>query len=432
MAYDNNGNWVEDEPVGPFKPSQQQWDEASNTLNKYISGSNPGASINWEKARAEFEKNAASGGNFGDWVNKTMDARNSWLNSSAPNINPNSGIAGNQQGRYDYEALRSAWLAPGFNTTVQGGQQALADFIKNNPQFATGVTVRNDAIFDPSGKFIADLIGDVGGKNSRIFLRGSANNTTKTPPKTTTPPGTTFVDSGHGPKDGLPGLGGPTSPPPPSNLPPSTGGPGGPGSSVAPVQDPRLTELYNTLLERSKQGLAVDRNNPVIRQQSDAYAAQQERARRNYLSDLAESAGPNANLRGEQRMAAERAGQATSAFEAELMGREITAKRDEIQNALTQMQGLLTTEQEAALRKELALMDDAVKRLQISTQNSQFYADLAFRGKQLTQQQKEFAETMKYKYAELSQQQKQFMEEMGYKWNGRMWEQNPANPANRV
>lgn len=215
----------------------------------------------------------------------------------------------------------------------------------------------------------------------------------------------------------------PGTPPPPGTTPPGTTPPGT-GTGTGP-QDPKIQALYDTLLARSKQGLAVDRNDPAVRGQADAFSANQTRTQRDYISDLAEKAGPNANIRGEERMAAERSGQASGAFEADLMAREITAKRDEIATALSSMQGLLTFEQQQALTKELALMDDAIKRLTLKQQESQF-------GRGLDQQKKEFAETMKFRYADLSQQQKQFMLDLGYKWNGRAWEQNPANPANRL
>jgi hypothetical protein len=127
-------------------------------------------------------------------------------------------------------------------------------------------------------------------------------------------------------------------------------------------------ELYRLLLDRARQGTAIDRSNPNVRAQADAFSAQQERAQRNYLADLAESSGPLANLRGEQRMAAERAGQASGAFEAQLMGREIEARRQEIQAALTELRGMLTADQQMALQRELASLNDATARLGIQTQ----------------------------------------------------------------
>lgn len=159
---------------------------------------------------------------------------------------------------------------------------------------------------------------------------------------------------------------------------PGGGGTGGSGNG-------RWDELYNELMTRSKQGLAVNRNDPALRAQADAYAANEERARRNHLGDIAERSGPYANLRGEQRMGFERMGQRTGAMEAELVGREIAARRQEIAQALQSRQGMLTFEQQQALQRELAAMDNAIRQQQIglqgqsiNNQNSQFLAQLGF------------------------------------------------------
>ena len=162
----------------------------------------------------------------------------------------------------------------------------------------------------------------------------------------------------------------------------------------------RSDNLYNTWLGRSQQATAVDRNDPNIRMQSDAYRANEDRASRNYISDLAESSGPLANLRGEQRMSAERVGQRTGAFEAELVGRELTNKRNEIAQALNAMGATLSADQQAGLQRELAIIDQSIKERGLDLQgrgldiqgravdndleralmgNNQFYADLGLR-----------------------------------------------------
>lgn len=148
----------------------------------------------------------------------------------------------------------------------------------------------------------------------------------------------------------------------------------------------RANDFYAQLLARSQQGLDVDRNNPVIRQQADAYSANAQRARREYLNDQAEAIGPVGNIAGEERLSAERVGQATGAFEAELMGRELQAKRDEIAQALTLMSGRLTTEQTLELQRELGLLDAEIRREGLGVQregmglqNDQFLRELALR-----------------------------------------------------
>ena len=141
----------------------------------------------------------------------------------------------------------------------------------------------------------------------------------------------------------------------------------------------RSNSLWNTLLQRSAQGLNINPNDPIIANQVSAFGAQQERAGRNYLAELAESGGPNANLGGEQRLVSERAGQATGALQAQLVGNELMARRQEIQNALTQMGGMLSDEQRMALQLKLGLIDANLRQQQVTNQNTQFGADLGLR-----------------------------------------------------
>jgi hypothetical protein len=75
------------------------------------------------------------------------------------------------------------------------------------------------------------------------------------------------------------------------------------------------------------------------------------------------------------------------------MSRELTARRAEIQQALSGLQGLLSTDQQLALQRELALLDNAIRQQQIGLQgrgldldwqrallqNEQFLADLGLR-----------------------------------------------------
>ncbi len=139
----------------------------------------------------------------------------------------------------------------------------------------------------------------------------------------------------------------------------------------APLQQQQST-LFDELQRRFQQSETPTANDPIIRQQADTYSANTERSKRNYLADLAESSGPNANLLGETRLANEHAGQANAGFEAELMGREVSARRDEIQQALSQYGSLLTAEQQMALQKELAQMNDQLQRTSLSQQGNQF------------------------------------------------------------
>src|SRR3990167_10448032 len=129
----------------------------------------------------------------------------------------------------------------------------------------------------------------------------------------------------------------------------------------AAQNNPRNTSLWNELWNRASQSTDIDRNDPNIRRQADAYSANEQRSARNYLSDVAERSGSNANLRGEQRMAAERTGQRTGGFEAQLMGRELQAVREQKAQALEGLRGMLSSDEEAQLRRGLAVLDSQLQ-----------------------------------------------------------------------
>jgi hypothetical protein len=52
------------------------------------------------------------------------------------------------------------------------------------------------------------------------------------------------------------------------------------------------------------------------------------------------------------------------------MGREIDARRQEIMQALSELRGMLSTDQTLALNRELAYLNDAAQRYGIATQAS--------------------------------------------------------------
>lgn len=134
-------------------------------------------------------------------------------------------------------------------------------------------------------------------------------------------------------------------------------------------QDARLRQqLIDTLMARSTQSLNVDaKTDPNIRNQADPYAAAQTRAARSTLSSLAEKSSPYSDLSAQTRLANEHAAQNSGGFEAQLIGREIDARRQEIQSALTSMGNLLTEEQRQALTRELAQLSDATQRYGIDS-----------------------------------------------------------------
>lgn len=141
------------------------------------------------------------------------------------------------------------------------------------------------------------------------------------------------------------------------------------------AQQAKADDLYGRYSDRATQGLAIDRNDPTIRAQADAYSANEQRSARSYLADAAEKAGPYANLRGEQRLSAERVGQRTGTFEAELMARELTSRREEIAQALAGMGGMLSGEQARALQNKLGMFDNLIRQQGVNLQGQSLDQD---------------------------------------------------------
>lgn len=169
-------------------------------------------------------------------------------------------------------------------------------------------------------------------------------------------------DSGGGPAGGQP-LG--------------TGGtllnPYGSGLNTPPPSD-SSNNLFNLLMGRAQQSLVVDPNDPVIKAQTDAYAASQQGTERNYLSQLAEKGtmgGPGLNTDAANRSAEETMGQNVGQFQAGLMQTELTARRTDIENALQGASGLLTSEQTLQLQQELGEITTA-QGAYTTDQNNQY------------------------------------------------------------
>lgn len=137
-------------------------------------------------------------------------------------------------------------------------------------------------------------------------------------------------------------------------------GGGNVGGGSYGMNSPQSNQIFDLLMKRANGSLNIDPNDPIIRNQVDAYNAQNTRASRDYLANEAERQGPNANLTGETRMASEKVGQAGGQFQAQLMQRELDARRQEIQSALSGASGFLTQEQQLQLQQEM----DALNRQQ--------------------------------------------------------------------
>lgn len=125
----------------------------------------------------------------------------------------------------------------------------------------------------------------------------------------------------------------------------------------------RRDALYAQLLLRSQQSLSVDPSDPIIRAQVDPYRAEQERARRNLVSDAAETGRPLGPTQA--AMAAERTSQNVGSLQAELMARTLASRREGIAEALDSMTGILTADQQASLQRELAQLDNVIRQQQL-------------------------------------------------------------------
>lgn len=171
-----------------------------------------------------------------------------------------------------------------------------------------------------------------------------------------------------------------------------------PGISGGIVPNPQgvSQDLIDQLMNRAKQSLAIDpTTDPIIHPQVDAAAATQERSRRNYLNDLAESSNPYStgalNTAGTQT--AEAAGQNVSALQSQLVQNELGSRRQEIAGALNSMAGLLTADQQLSLQRQLDSVNAALAQQQLSQSNNQWLGDLAYRYAALGSQNDQFANT---------------------------------------
>lgn len=143
----------------------------------------------------------------------------------------------------------------------------------------------------------------------------------------------------------------------------------------------RADELYELLNDRARQGLNITGSDPIIRNQTEAYSAEQERARRLYLGELAEGGSPYSTgfMGGQQRLTVEEMGSNVSGFQATLLANELTARRAEIQASLEQMGSLLTEQERITLQQQLAQLDAAIQMARLQQQAYEFDASDEFR-----------------------------------------------------
>ncbi len=245
--------------------------------------------------------------------------------------------------------FRDAWMSQGGS---YGGD--IQRFINEKfSPYASQFRVDGDKVYiNPTvddrygsmGQEVIDLVGDYGpgGQNSATWTgigpgSGSAGNDVY-------PNGAPQLAGGNGAY--TPGQSGPTG-----------------------MQDPRSSALFDLLMQRAQQSSTIDRNDPNVRAQSDAFNAQGQQARRDFLAAQAEKAGPYGNQTSEERRSAEELGKTSGAFEAQAIANKENARRQEIESALSGAAGFLTEQQRMALQKEL-------QQMSLAQQESQFGRNL--------------------------------------------------------
>jgi hypothetical protein len=92
---------------------------------------------------------------------------------------------------------------------------------------------------------------------------------------------------------------------------------------------PAQSAMYDQLKQRAQFNYGLGANDPIIKQQTDAFNVQQQRGAQRNQQQAAEQLGPYATgaLRNEQRMTNEQVGSNTANFQSQLMGRELDSRR---------------------------------------------------------------------------------------------------------
>lgn len=140
--------------------------------------------------------------------------------------------------------------------------------------------------------------------------------------------------------------------------------------------------------ESANQNFQVDPNDPIIKNQVDAYDAAQQRSGRDALDALAERQGTHANLGMETRHAAEARGQATGGFQASLIGQELTARRQEAEQSLQLYSQYMTADQQREAQRQIEELRNAEQQYEFDASQGQSQNQF---GSQLAQNARQFA-----------------------------------------
>lgn len=231
-------------------------------------------------------------------------------------------------GGYNKAALKAALLAQGGRASAA----ALAAFIAAHPEFAKGVTIggsKKNKLYGPNGEYLGDMI------------RGTDSNNP-----------TWDWDEGTG----------------------GDAGDGGGGGA-----DPARSAFWNAIMKKALADPTADPKDPMIRNQVEAYRAEQERGARRFQEQQAEAGGAYYNPTNESRMANEKVGQLAGGFQATLLQKKWDSEKAEILE-YAKMYGAYLTEQERnALQEKLAALDRALGWARLQQDAYQWDQDDEFR-----------------------------------------------------
>lgn len=157
--------------------------------------------------------------------------------------------------------------------------------------------------------------------------------------------------------------------------------PGAPAAGGVPPPTPYTSTPDMQQLQRQQLIALIGQNavpaadDPIIKRQSEVFAAGQQRAAKQAQDEAAEAAGAegmgsSGALELRKRAASERAGNAIGAFEADLTNREYVRRKQEIQDYMKMNAATIDADQQRMLQRELAQLDAALRRQGYDVQTS--------------------------------------------------------------
>lgn len=182
----------------------------------------------------------------------------------------------------------------------------------------------------------------------------------------------------------------PTDPPPPPPPPAGTEGPvwtqtpGGAATATPAAVDPLRARLNAALMKAlGTDPYAVSADDPSIRPAIDAYYRTRERALDRERSANAERMNATGGGGGALDAANERAfqgfGQDVGNYSGQAVLNELTSRKAYLENMSKVSLGLLTADQDAALRLQIANLQAEIDRQRLAQQESQFGRELDYK-----------------------------------------------------